>query len=390
MGPSVILDKSAVEAIGNRALHVQSEFFYTVITPILVWEVCGDIEKAREGKCDEAKVRALAKKANPFNSIVTTDWRKLCIGELSGYRFDMGTGPARRAVVDGSHEVPLDGGGVGVVIDQQPEADALLRWYSGAWTATDARYSAEWRRVTKAVDLDGFRKRFGPARQPIESGEALQALVTKVMDDPSLQYFLVSLLVEEVTPNKENRKRLLRRWKGLRSTAWQANAPYCRHCLRTFLTFYLALGSGLVGTRATNRVDVEYLLYLPFAPIFVSGDQGTHGRLAPLLVGDDQVFVRASEFRDALQEHADRVDRLREQEADPDPDLLEPEEQSLIRQLWIHAWGKFRPPPSERPKRSAPDPDPKAASIAEQFKKAMDFVEEHPEKYSKRPPWPHL
>jgi hypothetical protein len=389
MGPSIILDKSAVEAIGNRALHVQSEFFYTVVTPILVWEVCGDIQKSREGKCDASKVRALAKKAKPLSSIVTTDWRKLCIGELSGYRFEMGTGPARRAIVDGAHQVPLDGGGYGVVIDQQPEADALLRWYAGRWTDADTKYAEEWRRVTKAIDLDAFKRRFGPARQPIGSNDELKDIVTKVLADPSLQYFLITLLAEEVTASKETRRQLLRRWRGTRSTAWQANAPYCRHCLRTFLTFYLALGSGLVGTKATNRVDVEYLLYLPFAPIFVSGDEGTHGRLAPLLIGDDQLFVRSAEFRAALQEHADRVDRLREGDAEPDPDLLEPEEGSLIRELWIKAWGKFRPRPSERPQRDE-GAAPRVGNIAEEFKKAMDHVDAHPEQYKKRPPWPNL
>ncbi len=389
MGPAVILDKSAVESIGDRALRIQSEYFHTVTTPVLVWEVCGDIEKAREGKCDDTKVRALAKKANPFDSIVTMHWRKLCIGELSGYRFEMGTGSARRPVVDGSHEVPLPGGGYSVVIDQQPEADALLRWSAGKWTSSDAQYSAEWRRVSKAVDLDGFKKRFGPARQPIESGDELKAIVAKVLEDPNLQYFLISLLVEEVTPNNAMRKRLLRRWVGTRSTAWQANARFSRHCIRAFLTFYLALGSGLVGTKSTNRVDVEYLLYLPFAPIFVSGDEGTHGKLAPLLIANDQVFVRATDFRAALQDEADRVEQLRASESPPDPDEFEPPESSLIRELWIKAWGQFRPPPSAQPKVD-PDKSPTAQTLLKKFRRAMDSVEAHPEKYAKRPPWPHL
>lgn len=384
MGPSIILGKSAVEAIGERALRVQSEYFYTVITPILVWEICGDIEKARAGKCDRAKVRALAKKANPFDSIVTTEWRKLCIGELSGYRLD--NFGRRQAMIDGVHKVPLPNGGHAAIIDQQPEADALLRWAYGEWTKSDTEYSQAWRRASRGIDLERFKRRFGPARQPIASGDDLRMIVDKVLGDPSLQFFLINLLVEEITPNREYRNRLLKRWKGTRTLAWQANAQFSRYCIRTLLTFYLGLGSGLVGTKATNRIDVEYLLYLPFAPIFVSGDERTHGRLAPLLIAKDQIFVRGADFRTALQEEADRVDSLRALVPPPDPDAFEPPESSLIRELWIRAWGKFRPPPSSRPK--AEGDLPTAESILERFQRARDHVEAHPEKYTKRPPWP--
>ena len=385
MGPTIILDKSAVEAIGDRALHVQSEYFYTVITPILVWEICGDIEKARAGKCDRAKVRALAKKANPFDSIVTTEWRKLCVGELSGYRLD--NFGRRQAMIDGVHKVPLPSGGHGLVIDQQPEADALLRWAYGDWTESDTEYSRVWRRASRGFDFDRIKRRYGPARQS-ESDDDLRMNVDKMLGDPSLQYHLINLLVEEITSNPEERSRLLKRWKGTQSLAWQADAAFSRHCIRTFLTFYIGVGSGRIGTKATNRVDVEYLLYLPFANIFVSGDEGTHGRLAPLLIARDQIFVRAAEFRAALQEEADRVASLRALEPPPDPDAFEPPESSLIRELWIRAWGKFRPPPSSRPKTEGDLP--KAESIVEEFRRAMDHVEAHPEKYTKRPPWPHV
>lgn len=389
MGPSVILDKSAVESIGDRALRVQSDHFYTVVTPILVWEVCGDIEKARAGWCDETKVRALAKKAHPFDAIVTTNWRKICLGELMGYRFDgYPSAGNRRAMVDGGHRVPLASGGYGVVIDQQPEAAALLRWQIGKWTSSDVEYAQAWRRLTKAIDLETFKRRFGPARQPVETLVELKSVVDKVLADPSLQFFLLTLLVEEITTSRENQHRLLRRWAGERASTWQHQARFSRHCIRTFLTFYLALGSELVGTRATNRVDVEYLLYLPFAPIFVSGDEGTHGRLAPLLIEPDQQFVRATNFRAALQEEADRLEVLRSSGNEPAPELLVPPTSSLICRLYEKAWG-IHPQP-RKAWRAEPIGEPSADNIAKEFSRAMDDVQAHPEKYNRRPPWPFL
>lgn len=390
MGPSIILDKSAVEAIGTPILWVQSEFFYTVVTPILVWEVCGDIQKCKEGKCHPPKVQSLARRAKPLNSIVTTDWRKLCTNELLGFRFDMGGPGVRRAVVDGAHRVPLEDGGFGAYIEQQPEAEALLRWSHGEWTQSDSQYAAEWRRMTRALDLDSLKRRFGPARQPLESTDQLLDLVRRLLADDSLQYFLISLLIDDLNPVKDVRKRLLRRWAGTKTTTWQSGAPYSTHCLRTFLTFYLAVGGGLVGTRATNRVDLEYLLYLPFAPIFVSGDEGTHGKLVPLLIEKDQTFVRASTFRDALLEHATTVEAIKTEQSEPSRDAFEPAETSLIRTLWINAWGSFRPPPSTWTKKESSESSRRPGSIAAEFKKAMAYVDAHPEKYTKRPPWPQL
>lgn len=387
MGPSVILDKSAVEAIGREAMYVQSEYFYTVVTPVLVWEICGDIEKARQGKCDPDKVRALAGKAKPLNSIVTTDWRKLVTMELSGYRFDEAKGAERRARVDGAHHVPLPGGGVGSIIEEQPEAMALLRWHFGEWTPSDVAYAHEWRRITRETDLEALRKRFGAGFRSSTSLDELRELVDRLLGDSSLQYFLFSLLAEEVTPQVEARQGLLRRWRGIRE--WPSHAWYSRHCIRVFLTFYLSLAGKLVGTRATNRVDIEYFLYLPFAPIFVSGDDGTHSRLAPILLATDQTFIRATDFRRALQDEAERTAALRAGNPNPDPDALEPPESSLIQKLWVDVRGAFRLPPSKRPKTD-PAKAPKAATIAEEFDRAMNHVKARPQEYPKRPAWPHL
>lgn len=389
MGPGLVLDKSAVEAIGSNALHVQSDLFYTVVTPILVWEICGDIEKARRGKVEESKVRALAKKAKPFDSIVTTDWRKLCFGELSGYRFNHPVPGNRRPVVEGAHRVPLPGGGYGEVLDEQPEARALLRWAHGDWSDDDHTYAESWRRTTRALDLETFKRRFGPARKSPETIDDLKRLVELVLRDPSLQFFYVQFLLEEMAVTKAISLSIQNRWRGSHATTWQAKCPFTSHCVKTLVTFYLALSGGIIGTRSTNRVDLEYLFYTPFAPIFVSGDLLSHGKLAPILLAQDQVFVSASDFRAALQAEADRRAALQEAGTPHGTEAWEPPEDSLLRSLWVKAWGKFRPPPSASAERKSSDP-PRPSTIMEEFKRAMDYVEAHPELYRRRPPWPQL
>jgi len=390
MGPATIFDKSAVEALGRDALSLHSSNFYTTITPILLWEICGDIEKARRGQCDESKVRSLAAKARPFDSITTTDWRKVCLPELLGYRLDLqGPWPPLRPMVDGGHKVPQPGGGFGVYIEEQPEADALLRWSYGEWTEADRQHAREWKRVTKSVDLNRLARRYRPVLQPAESIESIRTTVDQVIDDPALQMHLLDLLLNEISPRTPTAKLIRSRWAPVGGVGWQDSTRYCRHVLRSILTFYIALGTGIVGTRGTNRIDLEYLFYLPFASIFVSGDDASHGRLAPMLLGPKQVYVRAQDYREALQEEVKRIAELRQSEDEPSLDALEPPEGSLIRELWMKTWGKFRPPPSSS-KRSRPSTEGDGPDLIKKFQEGMDFVKAHPEKYPKRPPWPNL
>jgi hypothetical protein len=71
------------------------------------------------------------------------------------------------------------------------------------------------------------------------------------------------------------------RWERSPGKQIAAFAPYAAYCNRVLLLFHFALLGGLIGTKATNRIDLEYLYYLPFATAFASGD-ALHATLAPL------------------------------------------------------------------------------------------------------------
>lgn len=40
-----------------------------------------------------------------------------------------------------------------------------------------------------------------------------------------------------------------------------------------FHSFYLGISNGLIASKPTNRIDLEYLLYLPFCKVFTSTDR---------------------------------------------------------------------------------------------------------------------
>ena len=76
------------------------------------------------------------------------------------------------------------------------------------------------------------------------------------------------------------------------------------HCLKVDLLFHFGLKSELVGTRPTNKVDLEYLYYLPFCNIFSSNDK-IHKQLAPLLLRDNQKFIVGEDLKADLKNIVD-------------------------------------------------------------------------------------
>lgn len=80
--------------------------------------------------------------------------------------------------------------------------------------------------------------------------------------------------------------------------------------MKVDLLFYLGIDRGFIsGERASNKVDMAYLYYLPFAMVFTSADR-LHRRTAPLFLGDDQSFVYRDELKPALSDLDQHYDAL--------------------------------------------------------------------------------
>jgi hypothetical protein len=61
--------------------------------------------------------------------------------------------------------------------------------------------------------------------------------------------------------------------------------------------FHIAVAKALISPdRLSNRTDIAYLYYLPFAMAFVSNDK-LHKRVVPLLLREDQMFIDGAELK---------------------------------------------------------------------------------------------
>jgi hypothetical protein len=93
---------------------------------------------------------------------------------------------------------------------------------------------------------------------------------------------------------------ILARWKALGGPPLAQFAPYAAHCLLVDTFFHLAVAKALISPdRLSNRTDIAYLYYLPFAMAFVSNDK-LHKRVVPLLLRDDQMFIDGAELKSDL------------------------------------------------------------------------------------------
>jgi hypothetical protein len=89
MGPCVILDKSALEALSvDESVWLEALLDANVV-PVFYVEVLADLEKsARQGQTPEAAVGRLAEKT-PTNAYPNVHHRTMVLAELDGYRIEM-------------------------------------------------------------------------------------------------------------------------------------------------------------------------------------------------------------------------------------------------------------------------------------------------------------
>jgi len=65
---------------------------------------------------------------------------------------------------------------------------------------------------------------------------------------------------------------------------------------------------GMLSTRASNVIDLQYLYYLPFCHVFTSGDK-FHKQVAPLFMQQNQLFVDPAKLKADLKMIADKWDQ---------------------------------------------------------------------------------
>jgi hypothetical protein len=291
---AIMFDKSAFQAIKAED-HGRWMFRFTdVIAPILLTEILADLSKSFGNQQDSARasgfVKALANKFNGSGGTVNVEWRLPCAGSLNGRQEPPMNGQILAADFD---DVIGPDGERSILLGPSDGNRNILRWARAAFHADEHEFAQRFRKLAQAFEIENLIGRLKGKVQMVDGFVKLAGAVDAILSDPSMQRVLLDWMVDQLRPQGgvlRIRTETVNRWHAAKRPLLKDFAPYAHHCARCLLL--LIVGHNVLSKRATNRLDVEYLLYLPFCHVFVSNDP-LHEQLAPIVMRPDQRTVRS-------------------------------------------------------------------------------------------------
>jgi hypothetical protein len=296
VGPQLLFDKSALQGLSQAEARTATTHFYLVYAPILFAEILGDLKKFPLADDQKREVSKVASKMPGGESCFTAHYRTLLEANLLGRHVEMDGRP----ILLGGTDVTDSLGRRGVFFDEQPERGALRRWLAGRMSEAEELLSKRWRESTRALSLESLRNS-GLRNSDIQTFEGLMVTVDNFCDDRSRQLENLQWIIVEAGIEEQAGTAIFNRWLALGMPSLKHFAPFAHYCLRVFAAFYMGLANDILSTRSTNRLDLEYILYLPFCKVFCSCDH-FHLVFAPFFLQPDQDVVDGRVLKNDLRQ----------------------------------------------------------------------------------------
>ncbi len=296
MGPIIILDKSTLQSLSDDERLMLNKYFILNIPPVLVMEIWGDLAKPdKPGAISKDRVQNLAAKSHQGTFAINAHFAHRIIASLQGENISM----HRKIMLPGGRASVTDSGKKGFIFEETAEERQINRWKAGDFEPDEKDIAEQWRYASKAIDLEGLKTRWSKKFKSLVQLKSLDDVASYVdryfANEDSHLDFLIQLIEDFRIPQEESSKILLR-YERSNNMPLSAFAPYAYYCLRVRTFFFFALMYDLVGTRATNMIDLEYMYYLPFSMAFSSSDK-FHQTLAPYFINEEQRFVLGAELK---------------------------------------------------------------------------------------------
>lgn len=296
MGPILIFDKSALQSLSIDESVWLDNFFLTNITPLFYVETLADLSLPNPPKPAEKIISELAAKTP--KALPNVHHSRLILGNLRGIPVETDHG---RPIVDRGVTKKSPDGKIGVHFEEPPESKALTRWHKREYQDIEREFAQQWRKTLEALNFDlaiGIVKNIVPPEVKLSTLEQIKTFVDNFIHGKSKELLLLALDFLGIT--ERNRPDILSRWEKEGKPEFDVFAPYAAYVFSIDLLFYLAASKGIIAKeRATNKVDLAYLYYLPFCHVFISGDK-LHARTASLFKRADQTFMTGKDFKAGL------------------------------------------------------------------------------------------
>jgi len=293
-GISIILDKSAFQSFSEEDMNCLCRYYRLNITPILVMEILGDLKKdTEENDLNKKEVALFSNKLSTLNTSVNSHFSILMSAEMAGMKI-----PFLYPVIDTGETVQTQDGKKGILVNPSSERNSLERWKEGNFKKIEELYSKFWREETlnpKTIHnlKDNLRKR-NPQLNKLKDPDNIIVLIKSAFANPELSADILKSAIEEFKLPYPGQ--IFYRWETSKQDNLFVFAPYTMFCLMSKLFFNICLQNNIIGTRATNLIDLEYIYYLPFCRVFVSNDS-LHKKLVPHLLRVDQEFVLGEDLK---------------------------------------------------------------------------------------------
>ena len=259
-------------------------------------EILADLKLKKTGKTEYEKVKIIANKILNMDMVINAHYLHMLYNSVGGYEPVLDGRPnlpGGRAVVDKN-------GNKGVVFEPSEEEIALNRWRAGEFKEAEEVLAMRWRSAIENIDLESLVRIRKEMKATFLSLEDIRTRIEAMFENPQSQASLVVWLGKEFAFSDKLKVLAMKRLGSDQQERLLKNvAPYASYCLKVNLIFKYGVMYGFIGTRATNRIDMQYLYYLPFCDIFTSNDK-FHADIAPLLLRPYQIFASGLELKQDL------------------------------------------------------------------------------------------
>jgi len=379
MGPLIILDKSALQCLSRDEMQMLTKHYLIVTTPLLLIEILADLKKEPRGdRMARDDVVWLSDKLSASGSKLNVPYQAACIESLLG-----NDPPPGNVLMAGGKEVQARDGSRGIFFDEPKEYQALRNWRSGRFDEAEKALAEEWRRATAAIDLESFRRNYAERLKGRTTPRTLDETLPHVdallaSDDPGVQKELIGALLDFIVTPETIRTAIFDRWLKLKMPRLRQFSPYGHYCLRIALIFQVGLLLGLLSTRATNRIDFEYLFYAHFGYVFCSNDN-FHQTMAPYALSEFHTFVDAGVLKRDLRwlyEEWQSLGATEKEQRAYDYGSYPPQSaDSITHQLWVRYMRPRKPGSGNRAIRMTKEENDK---LLAELRPIFDAIDQQP------------
>jgi len=334
MGPTLLLDKSAFQALSQGEMLKLSNYFNLNIVDILLWEIMGDCLKQTKTTSSRKEISILADKISLLDAYQNINYIHLLVENLLGSPVTMDGRP----IVAPDAITRLENGQTAAFTNGIPFCNMITRWQQGNFTEEDIATAKIWQDVkndckAKANNYINLLTANHIVFPKCTGIHDMKLEVDKLLENINIQLTFLDMLLS-YQGIESRRKQLINERIRQYPYSLPKAAPYAFYCMTVF-AFYLGSCKHdlLLERKLDDQIDLEYLFYLPFCKVFSSNDN-FHKTLVRELITDDQVFVSGSELKKGILEidippiHKETMNS----KCDPIPPMAK---HSLIRDIWI-------------------------------------------------------